>query len=77
MLSSSKSTPAPILSSKEGIPPIPPPPIIFDISEDPIMVELELMELDELEDIIEELDICKNFHLLNLINIFTGSQMLK
>ena len=36
------------------------------------MVELELMELDELEDIIEELDICKNFHLLNLINIFTG-----
>ena len=29
------------------------------------MVELELMELDELEDIMEELDICKIFHLLN------------
>ena len=41
------------------------------------MVELELMELEELEDIIEELDICKNFHLLNLINILTGSHMLK
>ena len=28
------------------------------------MVELELMELDELEDIMEELDICKIGHLL-------------
>ena len=29
------------------------------------MVELELMELEELEDIMEELDICKIFHLLS------------
>ena len=39
------------------------------------MAELELMELDELEDIIEELDICNIFYLLSkwLYNIGQNS----
>ena len=52
VLSSSNSTPAPIWSNNEGIP----PPIILDMLEEPIVV------LDELEDDIidEELDIIED-----------------